>query len=268
MFKTGTSPRFDVLRADVQLAAAQERLATARNAVELMKASFNNVLGRPTESPAVLKEIPREQIPVPDLTEGLEAAIAARPELASTQKQISLAVQKERLARAGDLPTLSISSSYNRQPATAFSRNYRYDALFIVSMPVFDSGLSRHEAKQARQERMAAQSLTEERRLRIELEVKQSLLNIEDARLRIDVTAKAVSQAEEALRIANLRYQTRLAPIIEVLDAEVALTQARNNEINAWFDYELANAQWRRAVGRANGFETTSLIRSSQAAAR
>ena len=250
MFKAGNSPKFDVLRAEVQLAAASERLAAAHNGVEVAKAFFNNELGRPAHTPVNLQPIARERAPTPELDESMRVALTARPELASTQKQIAIGAQKERAAQAGKLPTLNLSSAYNRQSVTGFSKNYSYSAQAFVSIPVFDGGLARHQVRQAREEKESAQQTTEQTRQRIELDVKRAVLNLDDASVRIDATSKAVAQAEEALRIASLRYQTRLAPIIEVLDAEVALTQARNNEINAWFDYAFAQAQWRRAVGK------------------
>lgn len=250
MFKAGNSPKFDVLRADVQLAAANERLASAQNGVEVTKAFFNNELGRPTHALVNLQPIPREKQATPALDESLRAALAARPELAGAKKQIAIGAQKERVAQAGKLPTLNLSSAYNRQTLTGFSKNYSYNAAAVLIIPVFDGGLARHQVRQAREEKESAKQTSEQARQRVELEVKRAVLNIDDASVRIDATSKAVAQAEEALRIAGLRYQTRLAPIIEVLDAEVALTQARNNEINAWFDFALALAQWRRAVGK------------------
>jgi outer membrane protein TolC len=59
-----------------------------------------------------------------------------------------------------------------------------------------------------------------------------------------------VTQAEEALRIARVRFQAGMATGVEVTDAEVALTQAKTNQVNAEYDYLLAQAKLEKAIGK------------------
>jgi OMF family outer membrane factor len=90
----------------------------------------------------------------------------------------------------------------------------------------------------------------EDTRQSISLEVTQALLNITESQERLRTTAKDVEQAREALRLAGVRYKAGVSTAIEVTDAEVALTQVLSNRVSALYDYQLALASYRRALGR------------------
>ena len=72
---------------------------------------------------------------------------------------------------------------------------------------------------------------------------------MEASRKQIEAAEAAVAQAQEALRVTELQYGEGVARSVEVLDAEVALTQASTNRVNAVYDYEIAKAELARAAG-------------------
>jgi len=81
------------------------------------------------------------------------------------------------------------------------------------------------------------------------LEVRQAYLKSEEAKERIEVSKAAVTQAEEGLRIAEIRYENGVAPSVEILDAQTALTQARTNYVQAMVDYKSAIIELKKAMG-------------------
>ena len=77
----------------------------------------------------------------------------------------------------------------------------------------------------------------------------ERLAHEQETRKRIDVTSKAISQAEENLRAAKIRFQNGAAINTEVLDAETLRTKSYDNYYNAIYDAVLATFKLQRAVG-------------------
>ena len=88
--------------------------------------------------------------------------------------------------------------------------------------------------------------------LAIDVEVRQSLSYLEEAGELVAASKKTVGQADEALRLANARYHAGTATQLDVLTSQVALTQARTNQLQANYTYLVASAAMRKAVGRSD----------------
>jgi outer membrane protein TolC len=63
-----------------------------------------------------------------------------------------------------------------------------------------------------------------------------------------------VEQATEAVRLANARYNAGTGTQLDVLTAQVELTTARNNQLEAYYGYNVATAALRKAMGQADEF--------------
>jgi outer membrane protein TolC len=81
------------------------------------------------------------------------------------------------------------------------------------------------------------------------MDVKNAFLGRSEAATRLQVLQQAVAEAEESVRILSERYAEGMALTTELLDAEVALTNARLHELSAKYDYLIASAALERAVG-------------------
>jgi outer membrane protein len=66
----------------------------------------------------------------------------------------------------------------------------------------------------------------------------------------VEASRKGIAQAEEEFRVVQERFQSGRGIQLEILDAQVALTRARFNAVNALSDYHGAYAMWLRAIGR------------------
>jgi outer membrane protein TolC len=84
----------------------------------------------------------------------------------------------------------------------------------------------------------------------VTLEVEQALFAVQDARDRVRVANQTLAEAQEAFTIALRRYNASVSPLIELSDAQTALTQAESNQVNALYDYNTAEAELDRALGR------------------
>jgi outer membrane protein TolC len=83
----------------------------------------------------------------------------------------------------------------------------------------------------------------------IRLEVKEAFLSLREAEKNIALADKTIQQAEENFRISEVRYREQATTSLEVLDAQTLLTQAKNNNYQALYAYNLAQSRLQRAMG-------------------
>ena len=117
-------------------------------------------------------------------------------------------------------------------------------------MPIWDAGVTRAREEEARARLESSEAGEQQTRIDITTSVQQAMLNINSARERLDASAIAVESARRNLEAANERYQQGLAILVEITNAQLNYFEAQNNAIEALYDYYLAQAQLRRAMGR------------------
>ncbi len=250
-YDAGTAPRVDVLRAEVAVADARQRLVTAENAVELAKAALNNVLGVDVNQPVEVKSLP-ELSPIElSLADLLAEAERQRPELQVMDLRIEMAKRGVHLAKQGRLPSMALTGSYDwLQKTSEFGPNdLSWTVILGVSIPLSDGGATSAKVEQAHSDARSAQIGREQLRQGIALEVRQAYLSLQEAQARLLATAKSVEESREVLRLAQARYDTGVGTSVEVTDAVAAMTGARTNHVNAISDYRVALARLEAAVG-------------------
>ncbi|NCO43276.1 MAG: TolC family protein [Armatimonadetes bacterium] len=249
-FEAGAVAKFDVIRSEVEVANAQQQLVEADSAVGVAEAAFNSALGRPLETPVVLAAA----APAPEFTLKLDtclsAAAASRPELQSLAATTQAAETQLEIAQAGKKPTVAVTADYNRKVATAFGSDYDWNTTLSVQLPILDGKLTRARTEEASATVAQLAGSREQLLQGIALQVKSAYLSADQSFRRIATATKTIEQAQEALRIARVRYENGMGTNIEVSDAELALTQAKTNEARALYDYYAALADLEHAVGQ------------------
>jgi len=250
-FDAGVLPKFDVSRAETESASLRQQLISASNGVRIARAALNNTIGLPVDEPteADALEVTVSQIET-DLAKRTEQAFSGRPEIKMAWKSIEMGETGVKLAKTGSWPSLAASAGYNYNfRASGFSSdNKSWNAALVLSVPVWDGGQTRARVMEARADESKAKDGLEQVRLGIGLDVKVSLLSLQDATERLDVASKSVSLAEEALRLAKVRYDAGISALVEVTDAEAAYTRARIGLVNAKYDYATAVAGLEKAT--------------------
>ncbi len=118
-----------------------------------------------------------------------------------------------------------------------------------VSWSIWDGGTTDAKIKSASSGLKSAEETLLKARESIELEIRQDYLNILSAREQIRATEAAVEQAEEAYKIATVRYRSGVGINLDVLDAQLALNKARTNHITALYNYNVGLATLENAMG-------------------
>ncbi|HEY3754672.1 MAG TPA: TolC family protein [Opitutaceae bacterium] len=268
-FQAGSVSNFEVLRARVSLANAQPDLITARNNYRVAIEQLRQSLGAPsgiagvTSDPDVegtLDFTPSQF----DLDQALSQARTSRPELSSLQKHSEAGEQGVKQARGGYLPTLSVFGEYEWEGEGGFTESpSQFESFgFPVNASVhgwmygvqgnwsiFDGGTTRGKVHQAQAQREIDRLSQSSEELSIDVEVRQAFSTFEQARELVAASKETVDQATEALRLANERFHVGSATQLDVLTSQVALTQAKTNQVQANYNYIVAVAALRKAMG-------------------
>jgi len=258
-YDAGTVPRFNVLRAEVELANAKPRLIQARNAHRIAKNNLVNLLGClvPKE---VWEDIPLQLTGslavdrfVIEMPAAIAQALAKRPELAALRKAEQLRRQEVVQAKAGYWPSLQAYVGYGSHSSSFYSDLSRdvsgWQAGVQMSWDLFDGQLTRGRVAQARALVQKAQVDTDDATRRIELEVRTAYSNLMESWEVLESQKKVQEQADEALRLARARAEAGTGTQLDVLGAQTALTQARTTQVQAQRDYAVARARLERAIG-------------------
>jgi outer membrane protein TolC len=247
----GTVAPVDEKRFEAQVAQAKSDLITAQNALDLAKQTFNQTLARPIETPVDLVE-PAALPIVPSNVPGLvETGQKQRPEVRSLQATIESLADIRRATEAGMNPSLTFSLNNQRNlDATGFTASAETTTgVLALSIPIFDSGVTRDRVKAARQDELQAKIQLEQLELGISEEVRAAVTNLSSASSRLDNARQQVALAEEVYRLSKIRQDAGEGTYVEVIDAETQLTQARNSLVSARYDYLTAYSQLQRAIG-------------------
>jgi len=248
-FEAGAAPQFDVLRAEVDIANAEHDLIAAQNGVDLAKTMLKRTLAVDMTTPVQLVAPPEPQIADIAPVACLNLAQQRREEITIAQKAVNMAQVSLRLGRAQRGVNLDLVGGYNRQRPGGFGgTDYGWNVTVSLSKPIFDGGASRAKERQAHYQLQQALLSVEQLKEQVSAEVWQAYLKLEEAKSQLHATEKTVQQAEEASRLAEVRYNAGVGPAVEVTDARVALTAARTNHVNALYGYQIAEAELLSAI--------------------
>ncbi len=249
-FDAGAVAKADVLRSEVELANAQQDLIKAKSSYELAVASFNNIIGIPHDSQSVLKdELQYAQYGAP-LADLLAQAAKNRPEIAQAADNVAIAKAGQKAADSGGLPTLSLSAGQGWAGDTFPGNDSNWSVGMTLSWNIFDSGITK--AKSAGAGAAIDKALSQQRQTgdSVALEVRQAYLSMKEAEERIQTSQVTVDKAEEDLKIARTKYSAGAGTNLDVIDAQLALTQAHTNYTQSLYDYNVNKAKLQKATGQ------------------
>ena len=260
-FDAGTVPQFDVLRAEVEVANARPPLIRAQNDLRLSRETLVRLLALDNHSNAPRTEFTTirftgelKYTPATwDLTNALQQAISRRPELKQAAKQINVANETIKLYAASSYPELSAFGGYGIRDRTFsddLGSNVKgWSVGAQVSWALFDGFLTKGRVQQARATRSQAEIDLADIHRGIELEVRRAYSDYLQALQLLQAQEKTVEQAIESQRLAEARFRAGAGTQLDVLSSQTALTQARSNEVQSLYAYNVALATLERVTG-------------------
>jgi outer membrane protein TolC len=251
----GMVSRFELLRARVEKANLEPQIVAAESGVALSEKALKSFLGLDLELPISLIEdnVDTPHAPLPALAVLSDSALTLRPEMTQLDLLVSMREKAIGIARAGYFPAIGAVSQYGWQSESDDftldgNTSESWTAGLTLSMSLFDGGRTRSAVSIAKAEHRQA-TLTRQNAVdQIKLDVEQAYDRVLQAERALEAQAGTISQAEEGLRIANLRYEAGEGTLLEVLSAQTALTQARTSLVEATFALREAWASLRKAT--------------------
>jgi len=257
MYQQGMSTTNDVLKVKVQYGNAKLLQSEAANNVEIAMISFNSTLGISLSTKvaigSTLTPTTRE---FPDVQKLLEEAFTDRPDLQGLDWRLRAAESGVTGAQAGWSPQIFLTGDYyyarpNQRifPAVdAFKDSW--DVGVTLQFDIWNNLTTVYQTAEAQAQYRQAKDAIAILKDGVTLEVTQSYLSFKQAKENIQLSQLTVDQANENLRVTQQKFKAGLTTNSELLDAEVALLQAKLQLTQALVDYELAQAKLEKAIGQ------------------
>ena len=246
-YDAGVVAKSDVLRSEVEVANARQNLTKAVNSYELAKAGLLNTMVLAADTDLVLTDTLQYQKYETSLADCLALAGKNRPEIKQSQLAVAVARRGVDIAASGRLPSVSLSAGNNWNDGILPASD-NWSVGIAASWNLYDAGATGSRVKQAGSSLDKAVEQAKQVTDGVFLEVRQNYLSLQEAEKRIDTSAVAVEKAQEDLYIAREKYIAGVGTNLDVIDAQLALTQAQTNRIQALYDYNISRAKLDKSV--------------------
>lgn len=251
LYSAGSKAKIDVLRSSVELSNAQQDLIKSQNSYEVRLATLRNYLNMDREEPLTLTTDFAYEKFSPELSEAVAYAYSNRKDLLSDEYVVEQKELAIKAAKAGFLPTVNLSlglgQSNDFHPGSDSSHNW--SAGVGVNWNIFDSGVTKAQVDEAEIARDVAKLNLEKDKETVDLNLRTAYYNMREAEKRFNSTSDAVNQAEEDYYIATEKYRAGEGLMLDIIDAQLALSTAKLNYISAQYDYARYKAEVENAMG-------------------
>lgn len=247
----GLGTKFDVLRAEVELANAQQSLNTAEASRDIAKRQLVETLSLGEQVDLqTADEIVKAGTWNLSLEESIITAYDNRQELIQFLLSKGISEEQRKIALAAIRPTISVFGQVDAIEVLDDDINATtgYTVGATASWTIFDGGTAKANARAEDVNAKIAENNFADQRNNVKFEVEQAYYGLQANDKNIVTAEKAVELAEESLRLARLRFQAGVGTQTDVIEAQTELTTARGNLLGAIINYNQSLNQLDRAV--------------------
>ena len=251
-YNVGLVASSDVLAAKTNLADSETNLVKAQNSANLSEASLNQVIAYPVQTAINTAEHDLQYKPYNVTLEQAKAyALLHRSALVKSALDVKSAEEAVKSAKSGYLPTVAVKAGRGyADPDGYFGTSTKsWSVGATASWSLWDGGATQNAIKKANAQLEQAKEANLATVDAVLLAVQKAYLNLRSAEQTIQSTQTAVAQGQESFRIATLRYRAGVGTNLDVLDAETKLTDARNNYVQALYNYNISIAALEQLTG-------------------
>jgi outer membrane protein TolC len=262
-FDIGRASAQELDRAEVSLLTQESDLLKAQGDVELARDQLATMLQqdiarmRLSDPPSIVEA---SMVPGITVERALEAAMANRPEVRMAKAQVAAAKASVEVAQADRWPQVDLVTAYQHgnNPFIATSQNRdvlssfvgTWDARLNLGLHLFDNGVIARNIQRSQADVAAAEQALETARRTTELEIRQAHRRMVLAGRRVALGTKSETLATKNLTWIEGRFKFGYALLVELNEARVNVTSARNQRADAQIDYQLAEAALAKAMGQ------------------
>lgn len=253
LYKSGMVANLDLLRAKVQLVNMKSQVIRMENGSAIAKTALKSLVGIDEDKALVLQDEFKYQPFEIDLDSAINIAITDRPEIINMQKTVAIANKFIAIQKAALLPKVFSSFNYDyKKPYQSTSDEWGTDWNVTVgaSMPLFTGGANIYKIKQTKAQLKQAKLGLDMLENGIKLDVKSNYFSFEQEKEILSYQDENVRTAEQALQMAEQGYNSGKITNLEYMDTQLALTQAKFEQISSIANYIIARAKLINALGR------------------
>ena len=254
----GLVAEYDVIRSEVQVRNLKPGLVQAENGVRMSEMMVRVLLGLAQEVPLKVHEelFDFERVELSGPAGFGEGMLEQNTQLTQLDLQLDKMATQFKLVRSQRYPTLSAFMSYQ---AVAQANDFKFGdyqwanplaAGVQLSFPIFQGFSIRNQEKQVAVGREQLQLQRDYTVRNLVLQLNNAHTNMLKALEQIESNREGVRLAERGFSIAQTRYKAGAGTLLELNDAEIALTQAKLNLNQAMFDYLSAETEYHQVLGR------------------
>lgn len=248
-FRVGEITRTDVSQAEARLSQATADRIAAEGALQDSRANFINFVGRPPESP----EAPKQYASLPGTFDEVSAMTTAHnPNIIAADYTYKAALDGVDLIEGELLPTVTLNGNYSRylHSSTQYSESWTKEVVLNVSMPLYEGGgtyararAQKHTAGQRRIETDQARRDATEQSTRAWEDLRAARARVKSYEAQIKADELALAGVEEEAKVGS-------RTVLDVLNAEQELFNARVNLVRAQHDEAVASFTLKSAIGQ------------------
>lgn len=251
-YETGMVNRNELLKVQVQYNEALLQVQKAKSGLMLSQMALLRVIGADLFTPIALTDNIEN---VAFKTETIDDfSVASRKEYQLLQKQLNLADEQLKMVKGNYLPTVGVSLAYNYYSAFLDGMdNYDSDgfsAIANVKIPITTFGERKGKMASAKADYDIKQLELAQARDLLLLEIEQARLNYEDAWVCVEMTRKALDQAEENMKVSDDNYDLGMETIVNVLEAKAEWQKAYSEKIDALTDFKIKERKYLKVTNQ------------------
>ncbi len=249
----GTSPRLDVLRAQVDYQSEQQTLISTVNQLAKDKIALARTIGLPLDQKFELTDTtPFAALDTPDPQAAFEQAVKQRRDLAAAVETQKAAEAQKKAAFDEQLPVLSVNGNFGDQGTTVAHSHGTYTATGELNAPILQIAKTRGDSEVAAAQLDQAKAKLSDQLQQVNADVRDSILDIQSAAKLVEATRSNVELSREALSEAQDRFKAGIADSLPVSQALATDRQAEDQYISALYQHNVAKLSLARALGVAS----------------
>ncbi|HGJ67632.1 TPA: TolC family protein [bacterium] len=261
--KNGKTTPADVASAKVQQSNDELALINAQNNQKLAQARLVNLMGLDKSISIKIQDDPDYELYLQSnlvkkefsLDDSIIKAIQNRPELNSLRARLNIAELSLRQAQLDRFPVLTAEYNYNLLFGTGMPNrdepivDNSWNASARLSFPIFDGGISKRRQQNAEISVEQSKENIRSREQAIALEVQQEFFSFERTVKSLDIAKEQVDNATLSLDVTQGRYDQGMTIFLDVLSAQARYAQALINQVNAFYNYKIAEKSLKKVIG-------------------
>lgn len=248
----GTSPKLDVLRAQVDYQNEQQSLIAAKNELAKDKLALARVIGLPLDQEYRLADlVPYAALDQIDPQASVEEALKARKDLAASGEQVKAADAQKKSAWDYQLPVASFVGDFGDLGQTPGNSHSTYTATGQITVPILQIAKTRGQNEVASASYEQARARLSDQAQQVNQDVRDAILDIQAAAKLVEATHSNVELANEALSEAQQRFKAGVSDNLPVSQAQSQTEQANDQYISALYQHNIAKLSLARALGAA-----------------